>query len=100
MRDYLEKTGQPGWYEEIRQIILNHHKITPCPAEFGLLAEVFRKADWYDVFFGLYPAGIKRREAGRILKAYPRLGFHRFLLHQTWQQFLKTPLRPLPMFKW
>jgi len=99
-KDYLEKTGFSGWQEEISQIILNHHKITPCPAPIGPLAEVFRRADWYDVFLGWYPAGINKPEANQILRKYPRLGFHGFLVKQTWRQFLKTPLSPLPMFKW
>jgi hypothetical protein len=69
---YLELHGLVHLQAEVAVLIHEHHKLRSCRGEFAHLAEIYRRADYVDVSCGL-------------------------LLKLTARQFLRTPLRPLPM---
>lgn len=97
-KQYLKEVNKEEWFEEISSMIYWHHKLSRYKGKDETV-ENFRKADWIDVSFGLKTFGLDRTKIRRNLKTIPTLGFHFFLLKKTLNQFLKTPLRPLPMFK-
>ncbi|MCW3091286.1 MAG: hypothetical protein JWP81_2355 [Ferruginibacter sp.] len=97
--NYLLQKGKRCLTGEITAMIYWHHKISQYHGEHEKTVETFRKADWIDVTFGLIHFGVdiqKTKEAG---KAFPTLGFHRFLVRAALKNFLGHPLKPLPMFK-
>ena len=98
-KQYLEETNKLEWLEEISSMIYWHHKIRTYKGRDEVLVENFRKADWIDVSLGLKTYGLDKTKIKENLKAIPHLGFHWFLLKQFFHQFIKEPLRPLPMFK-
>jgi len=96
--EYLELNNLTDWNEEISLMIDNHHKISVYKGEYDSV-EVFRKADWVDVVMGIKMYGISKSVFKSVKKVFPIKGFHCFLIKQTAQYFLKSPLNPLPMFK-
>jgi hypothetical protein len=96
---YLTEINRSEWIEEISSMIFWHHKISRYKGRNEVLVETFRKADWIDVSFGLKTYGFSKTKIKQNLKAIPNLGFHWFLVKQSLRQFIKEPLRPLPMFK-
>ncbi len=96
---YLHRQGLESCAPEVETLILEHHKIRPyqgCHAN----VETFRKADQIDVSRGLLRLGIGRSLVHEAHLVFPTLGFHRLLAKLALRQFLRTPLRPLPMFRW
>ncbi|MNO05638.1 hypothetical protein D3C81_2271060 [compost metagenome] len=53
-----------------------------------------------DVSLGLMTFGLPRAYIKSVKAAFPNHGFHRMLLRLTAQQFLRSPLKPMPMFRW
>ncbi len=98
--EYLDKNGLSRWREEISLMISEHHKITLFRDERFPLVEVFRRADWIDVSLGGLTFGLEKKTIRGIRKAFPNAGFHKKLIQLTAREFLRKPLRPLPMFKW
>ena len=97
--NYLDQIGRKNWQEEISLIIDMHHKRSKYIGENEKTVETFRRADWIDVTKGLKLFGIPRVDYIGIKEEYPILGFHKFLVIQTFRNLLKSPFDPLPMFK-
>lgn len=96
---YLIESGKQEWLTEIAMMIQFHHKIKAYQGQYQQTVECFRKADWTDVSLGLLAFGQDGKKASQIRKTFPNCGFHLFLLRQAVANFLKHPLRPLPMFR-
>jgi hypothetical protein len=99
-RDYLAERGMTDWAPEIEAMIADHHKVTSSHANPPLLVELFRRADWIDVTFGLRRFGLPRAAIADVVAAWPDAGFHRRLVQLTVDRFRHHPLSPLPMVKW
>ncbi|MCP4439428.1 MAG: phosphohydrolase [Aureispira sp.] len=100
MRAYLQSIGQENWIDEIRMMILLHHKISSYRGHiYHAIVESFRQADTLDLLFGFKRFGIPKTLIKQINKQFPSLGFRRMLLKMTGKRFLRHPLNPLPMFK-
>jgi len=97
--DYLNAKNNNGWVNEIAMMIDMHHKASRYIGEFETTVETFRKADWVDVSRAIVTFGADKNEIRKIFKAFPTLGFHRYLLKRTVSNFFSHPLNPLPMFK-
>jgi len=97
--NYLIKNEKEPWIEEISLMIDMHHKRSFYKGDFQNTVEVFRKADWIDVTLGIKKYGLFKSEIKTIQKQFPNKGFHWFLTKQTFFNFLKNPMNPLPMFK-
>lgn len=98
-KQYLAEIDKQEWFEEISLMIDWHHKISKYKGKNEALVENFRKADWIDVSLGLKTYGFDKSKIKQNLKSIPNLGFHWFLLKQSFRNLLKSPLNPLPMFK-
>lgn len=97
--NYLETEGKSDWKDEIKFMIDMHHKKSRYLGKYEKTVEIFRRADWIDVTKGKKLFGFSKLEYNRIIKQYPILGFHKFLIMQTIKNLFKSPLNPLPMFK-
>jgi hypothetical protein len=93
-----ERLEQHG--PEVAALINEHHKLRRYHGPFAATVETYRRADLVDVSLGLVRFGLPRAHVRAVHKAFPDAGFHRRLASLTAQQFLRTPLRPLPMFHW
>lgn len=98
-KKYLSDEKLERLEDEIILMIDMHHKMSRYSGPFTKTVETFRRADWIDVSMGLMKFQLSPKRHDEIKKAFPYLGFHRFLLKQTFKRFLKHPLDPLPMFK-
>ena len=98
--DYLAKVGLRELDAEVRVMINEHHKVLPYKGPFSPNVEAFRKADLIDLSLGLFRFGLPRSFVRSVRDALPNAGFHRRLSALTLRQFVRTPLRPLPMFHW
>ena len=96
---FLVDTGKEQLGEEVSLIIDQHHKIGPYYGPYAETVETFRKADWLDVSLSAFAFGISRTQIREINAAFPYSGFHRFLVAQSFKNFVKHPSNPLPMFK-
>jgi len=85
--------------EEIKAMILWHHKLSPYTGFYAQTVEIFRKADWIDVSCNMFTFGLKRPLLKKMKLAYPYKGFHRMLLKAILRNWLKHPAKPLPMFR-
>ncbi|MDP9842359.1 hypothetical protein [Streptosporangium lutulentum] len=74
-----------------------HHKIRSVE---NPLVETFRRADRTDAFRGNLRGRLSRADVAEVTEVLPYRGFHRFLFRQTARNFVRHPLRPLPMFHW
>ncbi|QZP30811.1 HD domain-containing protein [Pseudomonas sp. DR48] len=98
--DYLDRQHLSHLSSEVSALILEHHKIRAYAAEHALSVEPFRRADVIDVSLGLLTFGLPRAWIKTVKATFPNHGFHGMLLRQTARQFLRSPLKPLPMFRW
>lgn len=98
--NYLVREGKSHWVNPIIRMISEHHKLTQCDAEEHSFAEMFRQADWIDVSMGMITFALPRSQVRLIRKAFPYVGFHKRLIQLSLANSLKSPLKPLPMFKW
>ena len=96
---YLTKINQTAWTDEIALMINNHHKISTYHGEHAKTVEVFRRADWVDVVKGIKLFGLNKSDYTLVKKEFTNKGFHKFLIRETFNYFIKHPLNPLPMFK-
>jgi len=99
-KKYLEKINKNEWVEEVSLMIDMHHKISKYTGPYEITVEVFRKADWIDVSRGIISFDLSKSAIKRINRYYPNLGFHKFLISKGLNHLLKSPLDPLPMFKY
>lgn len=83
----------------VRDMIANHHKLSPCPPGTHPLVEHFRRADWCDVSLGLRAGGVPAERYRAILRRFPALGFHRRLAGLALRHAWRQPLRPFPMLR-
>ncbi len=100
LAEFLQNEGKSTWQEEIRAMILYHHKVTPYRGANAKLVEAFRKADWIDVTWGIIRAGVPVGCIRKLQLTFPNAGFHRRLLALTGRRLLSHPWSPLPMVKW
>lgn len=96
---YLVRIGKIEWLNEIKLMIDMHHKRSKYRGEYENTVETFRKADWIDVTKGRKSFGFNSEKYLLIVKSFPYLGLHKFLILQTFKNFIKSPFNPLPMFK-
>jgi hypothetical protein len=66
----------------------------------GTSVEPFRQADIVDVSLGLVRFSLPRSFIRSVQATFPDHGFHWMLMRLSMRQLLRTPLRPLPMFRW
>lgn len=99
-KEYLKKKDQEHWCHEIELMINMHHKITKYRDRAFPLVEVFRKADWIDVSKGKRKFGLSKEIISTMIDEFPNSGFHKKLIKLTKEEFMRNPLKPLPMMKW
>jgi len=97
-KSYLMSVNKPDLFEEVYSMIYWHHKISSYQGNFQQTTENFRRADWIDVSLGFLTFGVDKKIIRQNQKKIANLGFHMFLLRETTKNFLKHPLKPLPMF--
>ena len=98
--NYLVREGKGDWIEIVTNMINEHHKVTSFNTDKKDPIEMFRQADWVDVSMGMLCFQIPWSNIREIRKVFPYEGFHRRLIQLTLAHSLKSPLNPLPMFKW
>ena len=98
-RDHLVSIQRTDWTREVSAMIREHHKVSPYRGGDGNLVEVFRRADWADVSFGLIRQGLQRPLIRQLFAMWPSAGFHRRLVQLELHRLRTHPLRPLPMVK-
>lgn len=98
-REYLAKSKQNAWSEEIEAMIEQHHKLRKYKANPGWLVEPFRKADWIDVSRGRLKFELPSALVAEILSVFPNAGFHKRLIALTRQRLKTHPFSPLPMMR-
>jgi hypothetical protein len=98
VKKYSEANNlDPETIREIETIINNHHKLTRV--EISKLAEIFRQADMVDLTWGLIRNRRKISDIKMMKNVFPNKGFHVTLTKLFFNNLLKHPLKPLPMFK-
>lgn len=95
---YLHTNKNTAYQNDIIEMISLHHKITPI--KNNTLAELFRKVDMIDVYWGLISFGIAKNRLQEIKKAYPNNNFHLTLMKWFMKRLFSQPWSPLPMLKW
>jgi hypothetical protein len=98
-REWLGRGGNQAWADEIAEMILEHHKLSPYRREDRGLVELFRRADWMDVSGGAITFGVPRARLREIFSAWPGAGFRRRLLELALARLRTNPGNPLPMVK-
>jgi hypothetical protein len=98
--DYLTRRGREALVPEVTALIAEHHKLRAYRGPGSRDVELFRRADLVDVSLGAVRFGLRADLIQAVKAAFPDLGFHRMLVSLTARQFLKHPLRPLPMVRW
>jgi HD domain len=95
---YLTQHQLDHWINNVKEIINNHHKLTPFKK--NQLAESFRKADLIDLTFGVIKFGISPAQITENKKLYPALGFQSYIFKVVLKNIVRHPLNPLPIVKW
>ncbi|PIX87829.1 MAG: phosphohydrolase [Nitrospirae bacterium CG_4_10_14_3_um_filter_44_29] len=98
-REYLSKTDQVAWNDEIEAMIEQHHKLGKYKANPNWLVESFRKADWIDVSRGKLKFGLPSAFVVEIISMFPNAGFHKRLIALTKERLKTHPFSPLPMMR-
>lgn len=98
-RAFLAERGESPLAEQVSALIDEHHKLRPYRRAHAASVEPFRQADMIDVSLGLLSFGLPRPFIREVQARYPDQGFHWMLARASARQFLRTPLRPLPMFR-
>ncbi|MBL8492286.1 MAG: hypothetical protein JNM82_16005 [Rhodocyclaceae bacterium] len=97
---WLAGRGMESLAPEVAAIVTEHHKLRPWRGPWEATVETFRRADLVDLSLGAIRFGLPAAQVRAVRTAFPNAGFHRLLARLTVRQFLRTPLRPLPMFRW
>jgi hypothetical protein len=97
---YLDSQQRLELSGEVSALILEHHKARPYRSEYAVTVEPFRQADLIDVSLGLVRFGLPRAYIKSVQSTFPDHGFHWMLIRLGGRQFIRSPLRPLPMFRW
>ena len=98
--EYLEKQKLAHWSSEIREMILEHHRIRPIRGARSPLVELFRRGDLVDFSLGLVRSGLPAEAIREVKRELPNAGFHRCLAKRAARWFLAHPTNPAPMMKW
>jgi len=98
-RQYLLDQQRPELVPVVLAMISEHHRVSHVPGDQDPCIEAFRRADWIDVSLGLRRFNLPADAFTRIVKQFPRLGFHLRLVQFSLRHGLRHPLRPLPMLK-
>lgn len=98
--DYLDSRQRGELKDEVSALILEHHKVRSYHSAYALTVEPFRQADLIDVSHGVVRFGLPRPFIKTMQAAFPDHGFHGTLIKLSARQFLRSPLHPLPMFRW
>jgi hypothetical protein len=85
--------------EAITQMIMLHHKVTPCPPDASPLAEAVRRADLVDLSLGMVRFGLAKEFVREVRAVLPNEGFHSSLARIWAGWIIRHPTRPLPMFR-
>ena len=96
---HLARTGREEWISEIREMILQHHKISPYRGHRHWLVEPLRRADLVDVSMGLITFGLSRKLVREIYATWPTAGFHKRLVQLELTRIRTHPWNPLPMVR-
>lgn len=96
--EYLKKEDKMDYEKDVRDMIDLHHKLTPI--KDNDLAELFRKVDMVDVYWGAVSFGINKERMKEIKKEFPNNGFHLTLMKWFGKRLLEKPWSPMPMLKW
>jgi len=97
----LGKLGAPleEHAELVTAMIDEHHRLKKAHHSHPIV-EAFRKADRYDIYWGLTPApGVARSDFRELLDNYPNAGFRRMLARAFAKGLRENPRRPMPMLK-
>ena len=97
---YLDTTQRSDLKEHVSALIIEHHKVRPYRCAHATSVEPFRQADLIDVSLGWVRFGLPRTLIKTVQSTFPDHGFHGMLIRRSARQFLRSPLRPLPMFRW
>lgn len=97
---YLETRHRTELGSEVSALILEHHKVRAYRSSHTATVEPFRQADLIDVSLGLVRFGLPRAFIKTVQSTFPDHGFHAMLIRLSARQFIRSPLRPLPMFRW
>lgn len=97
-QQYLKEHNKLDYEKDVVAMIDLHHKLTPI--EDNELAELFRKVDMVDVYWGAVSFGIDKQKMKEIKKAFPNNGFHLTLIKWFGKRLLEKPWNPMPMLKW
>lgn len=98
--DYLARQQRSHLCGEVSALIREHHKVRAYQSAHASSVEPFRQADIVDVSLGLISFGLPGAFIKTVKSTFPNRGFHRMLIRMTARQLLRSPLRPLPMFRW
>jgi hypothetical protein len=98
-RQYLLAQDKAELVPVVVAMISEHHRISRLPPDRDRRIEAFRCADWIDVSLGVRRFNLHPEDFTRIVRHFPRLGFHLRLVRFSLRHGLRHPLRPLPMVK-
>lgn len=96
---WLVEHQKTNFIAEVSLMIDMHHKMSRYTGQYESTIEVFRKADWIDLSLGFLKFELPRGQFTELINQFPTKGFHRFLARKTFQNFIRHPLTPLPMFR-
>lgn len=100
MRIYLLDNELEDWQEELTLMVENHHKTLPYKGPHAGIVEAFREADICDLSFGVIRFNVPVKLVKELHDRFKNEGFHWRLAQEGARNFVKNPLKPLPMFKW
>lgn len=88
----------------LREIIVNHHKVTPYQGPHADVVNAVRRADWIDATMGLVNHGMPTRHISAVQGRIPNAGFHKCLVNfgprlYGWN-VIKTITSISTIFKW
>lgn len=98
-RAYLSSHDMSDRIDEVMRMIEEHHKVRRYTGPFARSVDAFRRADLVDLTFGAVSAGIDAHFIRAVRSAFPNTGFHARLISLTAREFVRNPLRPVPVVR-
>jgi len=99
LRAHVAAAGDQALADELERMVLLHHKLTPCRGPDDRRVEAFRRADLFDLTFGMVRFGLPRAWVRELYAAFPAAGFQLRVVQLVGRHALAHPLRPLPMVR-